>query len=269
LIGDNPGIAKYQSDLAATHNVAGGAYRAMNKPVEELASYQRALAIQEGLVKKHPKITDHHLNLAGSYVNLANLQRTSDWKAALGHLNEAVELLQRLLKTEPDHTTARRFLRNAYRGRAGLYDEQSQPAAAAQDWEQALALEDGPARISTGRSLSLSLARAGQHQKAAATAEGVSQESKGGAVLYDLAKAYAISVGAATRDESMKLDERTKLSDAYAAKALTLLHRAAKAGYFGQPKQVNELEADADFDSLRSQPDFRSLMEGLRTKAKP
>jgi serine/threonine protein kinase len=228
---------------------------------------RQALAIQERLAQNFPAVTEYQTSLAGTYVNLANLLRKQDAQAALEPLDKAIERLDRVLRNEPRQASARRFLRNAHRVRANTYDQLAQHAAAAMDWEQALALEQGTSVNTTARSLCLSLARAGQHRKAAAAADKLAARVSDN-LLLDLARAYAISATAAMRDQSLKPQERAKLAEAYAAKAIELIERAAKAGQLGRSEPLKDSDSGADFASLRAQAAFRSLLERVSRKAR-
>ena len=120
------------------------------------------------------------------------------------------------------------------------------------------------AGIATG--LSTSLARAGEHQKATATADKLAKDVRQGEGLVNLARVYALSAAAVMRDKALKPEEQIKLTDAYAAKAIELLERAAKAGHFGKPEHVKDLETSADFASLRSHDAFRALARTIGAK---
>lgn len=69
------------------------------------------------------------------------------------------------------------------------------------------------------------------------------------AALYDLARVHALSAAAIK-------DEKT------AAKAVELLRQAAAMGF----NEIEVVKKEADFDSLRQRPDFRTLIEELPRK---
>ena len=68
---------------------------------------------------------------------------------------------------------------------------------------------------------------------------------------YDFACVYAVASG--------KIADKKQ---AYADRAMELLHKAVKAGY----KKAAHMRKDTDLDPLRERPDFKKLVAGLENK---
>ena len=140
---------------------------------------------------------------------------------------QAIEILEEVRRTNPLDVTARSFLCQAYVVRATLRDNSTRFAEAAADWDRAMSLTSGPADyFSLAMVLSMSLARAGNHKHASHWAD-LGDPGKGEAQAY-LARVYSVSLAAAARDESLSAEMRKALTDQYAAKAISLLRRAAR-----------------------------------------
>jgi hypothetical protein len=82
-----------------------------------------------------------------------------------------------------------------------------------------------------------------------------------GPTLYDAACVCALAAASAKDD--------AKLSEQYAGRAVALLRRAQKAGYFKQPAKIADMKKDSDLRALRTRPDYRDLLKELETPAKP
>ena len=74
------------------------------------------------------------------------------------------------------------------------------------------------------------------------------------AALYMFAQVYAVAAAKTGPDQA--------LSERYGSQAVAMLALAKEAGYFNEPKAVDRLKHDADFESLRLRKDFNELLGG-------
>jgi hypothetical protein len=68
---------------------------------------------------------------------------------------------------------------------------------------------------------------------------------------------------AARGDARLAPADRAALGEPYAGRAVDLLSRARKAGYFANPHKLAALNREPDFDALRSRVDFQALRAAL------
>jgi hypothetical protein len=108
------------------------------------------------------------------------------------------------------------------------------------------------------------LARAGRHAEAVAAADEVAgAEPAAGAACYDLACVYALGAAAAAKDDKLPAAERGPKADAYAARAMALLARCRRLGYFKDANRRAHLGRDNDLDPLRGRADYKAFVESL------
>ncbi len=101
------------------------------------------------------------------------------------------------------------------------------------------------------------LARLKRHAEATAEANAFARsKDASAAILYDVARVYALSVVAAGVDPP---------TDQYAARAVELLRRAIERGY----QNVARLKRDPDLDALRPRADFQKLLSELEKPSAP
>jgi hypothetical protein len=99
------------------------------------------------------------------------------------------------------------------------------------------------------------------HRQATAEANTLAeQKDVPAAMLYHLARVYALSATAAHGDASQV--------GQYASQAIKLLGMARAARLFLNPANVEDLKTAPDFDSLRARDDFQKLLSELEEQAK-
>ena len=87
--------------------------------------------------------------------------------------------------------------------------------------------------------------------------------------LYQAARVYALASAAAQKDEQASPADRAKLAEQYAARAVELLVRAERAGYFATPARLADLKTDPDLATLRTRQAFNSLLREAEGRGKP
>jgi hypothetical protein len=65
------------------------------------------------------------------------------------------------------------------------------------------------------------------------------------------------AAAAAGKDATLAEPERGKRTDEYASRALEQLGRAASAGYFKEPKKIQDLKDNPDLAGLRSRKEYQ------------
>jgi hypothetical protein len=78
--------------------------------------------------------------------------------------------------------------------------------------------------------------------------------------LYATAFVYSLASAAAARDDRVAQAERTKRAEQYAARAVLLLAKAHRAGYFKYPGRLERLRKDPELGALRGRQDFQQLL---------
>jgi hypothetical protein len=84
-----------------------------------------------------------------------------------------------------------------------------------------------------------------------------------GGFLYGLAGVYSLASAATGSDAALTPEDRSRLAEQYAARAVELLRHAQAADYFAHPTRLDKLKSDKDLDPLRSRPDFQKLLAGM------
>jgi eukaryotic-like serine/threonine-protein kinase len=253
LVRDHGGVAKHQVGLAQTINNLGIVYEDTGRPREAEQAYTEGLSVFEALARDHPLIIEYGVSLGGAQCNLGN--RTGGqgrYAESREWFTKAVATLQAVLAKEPQHAKAREFLRNAYRGRANTLVALGRHAEALADLDRAVELDHGQ-RVSYPIRLqrATALARLKRHAEATAEANAFAgSKDASAAILYDVARVYALSVMAAGVDPP---------SEQYAARAVELLRRAIERGY----QNVARLKRDPDLGVLRPRADFQKLLSEL------
>ncbi|HET8945541.1 MAG TPA: hypothetical protein VFQ07_01045, partial [Candidatus Polarisedimenticolia bacterium] len=213
-------------------------------------AHERALAVREKLATEHPAMVDAQIALAGSYVNLGELEaRAARDAAALPYLDRAEATLAGVLAKSPRHEIARFYTAYAVSWRARALGGLGRQGEAMAAWERAQSFNDrGFPTIPAG--YAVALARAGRTAQATALADKVeSIPSLPGEVLYDLAATWSL---ASARGGPRR--------EAEAAHAVELLKKAAAAGLFKNPGMTEHTAADHDLDAVRDRADYRAAI---------
>ncbi len=280
LADDNPAVNDFRSRLAISYTNIGVLQSNTGKPVEALESYRRALVIQQRLADDNPAVTVFRFLLADIFTNLGSL---------LVHNGRATEALAEFLREEAirtklvqDNPLAPHFrerLANCENNTATALLRLGRPAEARALCERAAELggalvKDHPESVAYRAVLAESLLRSGLARRdegddasAAAAwrrAVAVLEEARepDAQVTFLHACCHASLSGAAGRPGS---GVTTNEVGAEAAKALTLLLRAAATGFRDPATYRNETA----LHPLRNRPDFRLLMMDLTFPAEP
>jgi tetratricopeptide (TPR) repeat protein len=106
-------------------------------------------------------------------------------------------------------------------------------------------------------------ARLGHFAEAVLAASAEAGRNPTPAMLYDVARVYALCAAAVDRDKDLKPDDRDKLTVTYIDEAVAVLTRLHGTGFFKPPERRERLMKDHDFDFLRDKAAFKALAEKL------
>jgi len=255
----HPENPDYQNDLATTYNNLGTLCMLAGRLDEADVVYQAALKIRQRLAEKYPQAAAYTIDLATTSVNLGHLAIAQDRpKAALDYCTNAKEALDGRSDVA-GHPAARQTLENAHRGCAEALERLGQPAEAIAEWDRAIALAtDHRSVLRLERAAAL--ARTGNHVRAAdEAAQLITAAGEDGPSLYRLATVLSTAAGAAARDASLAEGERNRLAEQYAIRAIELLRKAQRAGYFKEPAARARLKDDPALAPLRLRKEFQEL----------
>jgi tetratricopeptide (TPR) repeat protein len=249
-----PRVVSYSEDLAWTWNNLGVAYRKLGRRPEAEEAFGKALLIWKRLRDEHPKQPWYTVRVAALHTSRGNLLREfGEPEAALAEYGEALATLESLPRQGSDSAGITAELRDAYWGRALALDRLGRHKEALADWDEALKLASGKVRDQVRFQRAPTLAALGDHARATAEVEALTagNESLPGDTRFEMARVYALSATAAGAD--------AKLAERYAARAVDLLTRAEKAGYFRGAGRRDQLK-EKTFDPLRSREEFKRLV---------
>ncbi len=247
---DHPETLETVHDLAVS-------YAALGRDAEARSHYEEVIAAEERRARTQPGNTELAVLAGSACLNLGNrLRRIATPAEALAAYAKAITKLNTVLQKEPNHATAKLYLRNAHWGRGVVLGELARHAEAVQDFDRALAVNTVPEEAALFRlGRAESLARAGDHAKALAEANILAESTDAiDATFHDLACICA-AAAAAVKDDA-------KLQDQYAARAVELLRQAIAKGY----KDIEHLKKDDDLKVLREREDFKKLLKESEDK---
>jgi tetratricopeptide (TPR) repeat protein len=256
LAAERPAVAQYRDDLANTHMNLGTLFLTLGNRTAEEAETRTAVVLRERLVRDFPAVPRYAVLLGGGYCNLGTMLRDRGDPAALDWFAKAVATLEPVYRADPRLATARQFLRNSYRHRAGALLRFGRPAEALADYDQALALDDGSQRVVLRVGRAVALAASGQPAQALAAADELAAApGLDGGDLYELACVYAVA--------AFKLPPPD--AEPAAGRAVDALRRAVAAGY----RDAELIRDNPGFVAVRGRADFAQLLWDLADATPP
>jgi WD40 repeat protein/thioredoxin-related protein len=221
-----------QRALATSHEQIGHVDELNNQTPKALAAYQLALPIRERLATANPMVTDYQSELANTYFTLGTLNaRAGKWPSAAELYQRAIDRQHLVIAAAPEESEPARLLARQLAALGSAQRQLDQRADALRSY-----------------------------QEARAVLEKINKPD--GSDLVDLARALAacsLLIGPA-KGEPSPAEKSQKEKDVQLA--LEALRQAVAGGYRG----IERLEKDAEFESLRSQKEFQSLVADLRKK---
>jgi eukaryotic-like serine/threonine-protein kinase len=261
-------IPAFQFALSETQCNLGLLYRDAGQPKQASILLGKAREIQEKLVHDHPAAMRYRVSLGNTYSGLGQLESLQgNHQAALGWLDQSVQKLEAVLKQEPRHTTARRFLNVAYRRRVEALTQLGRSEDALGDLDRLLELADGVKSDPWRLLRAVTLARMGQYGPAMTVVEELAaNQSMPADTLYNLACVCSLCSTAVRLDAQLAKAEQERRAEQCAARAVELLKRAKAAGFFEAAARMEEMRKDKDLDALRERRDYQELFPVPRPK---
>jgi tetratricopeptide (TPR) repeat protein len=266
---------------AAIHRQLRDLYLRWEKPERAAQAAQAA----EQLLRDYLHWALAHRADAGSEYQLAltclklgeQLRQRRRPEEALSWYTQAITELEAVLnkeRSDPKTTTfglvqRKEYLRDAHVGRADTLRDLGRYADALQDWDRAIELDTGERRDYCRLHRAACLACLGNHAAAVAAVDPVTAYPLlAGNELYEAACVYSLCCPAALADTHLGLAEGKQLAEQYASRALVLLRRAVRIGWFDLPAGRRRLTTDKNLDPLRPRPDFQSFLAEVEARAK-
>ncbi|MBI1831641.1 MAG: protein kinase [Planctomycetes bacterium] len=261
LVASHPGVSRYQGTLGGGLLAQGEVFLADNRLDKAESAFSEAVGIFDKLVADIPEVPHYQRDLARGYTNLGNAhtRNQKDAKAADAY-KKAIGLWDQLLKQLGDERDYSEGLMRTCFILGNLTSNGGNSKDAVSWYMRALDAAPRPMKPAIQLPLAMALARSGKHREAVATADGLVGKAEAGASLFQFAKVYALSAGAAT------LDSQPQLADAYAAQAVKLLSSAFADKTFKTAANLAKLESEPDLQSVRARADYKKLQAQLKTK---
>ncbi len=253
LVAKYPSLPVYQIDALACHRDYGKVLGLLDRRIEAVEQFQKAIAHGEKLVAENPTVLPHQVDLGLCYSFYASFLQDSPTPAdSLEWAGKAIRTLTAAHEQDRQVFLTRRALAKCHAGRADTLDSLGRFAEALPDREKAL--EIGPPEMRDGCRFDRANTRlrVGQVAEAMAEVDELSKiESKNPGHGYNLARLYAF---ASTKIDAKKTE--------YANRAMELLLKAVAAGF----QDAARLVKSDDLLPLRDRDDFMKLLAGLPTK---
>jgi tetratricopeptide (TPR) repeat protein len=288
--------------LAAVHDARADIFATRNRLTGAEETYQKSLTLREPLVRDSPGNLNWRIELAATQVKLGlaivglqlgnpasairfsfGTHSNEKTVAALDLCDRAIDALEEVRKRDAPNKPARTWLFQAYRSRGLIGNAWEDSVAASADFDEALKLAEEKDRTavrllrwavnsdSDARTNLIThadrLARRGKHAAAFAVVEKVSGDTLDKVQTYNAACVVSRCAAAARLDATLFPDQRTKVAEPYAVRAMKLLRTAIERGY----RNVAHMQTDADLEPLRNRDDFKEMLAELsrQPEAKP
>jgi tetratricopeptide (TPR) repeat protein len=271
LIQQDPEEISFQLFLARTHNNLGLLYSRIKKDDLAESEYRLSFELLKAIHDDHPQVVEYQLSLAGAYANMAtHIRRTRSADESLEWLAPAIVMDEKMLEDDPRFLPARMGLFDSLMGRAYALVELQRPEEAANDWRRVIEISEGQDHISMRLYRPFAHVFLGDHATAAAEIESlVTEGHTQGRNRLLFAKVLSRCSAAVAQDARLSPAEQEQLAERYGARAVALLRQAQADGLFQDPGQVAQLRDSSDLDSLRTRPDFTSLLAELDAHGNP
>jgi eukaryotic-like serine/threonine-protein kinase len=281
LVRAYPDVADYKSRLASALRSVGSRQRDCGRSAEALAAYQQSLALSEGLVRDHPDDVNYrwgvtsslgdigwtHYRLSGRIedarvayrkaLDLAlaiardNPGLETAWATVASYENELGRVLARLGK--PDEALEHYL-------KALKYAEERQRKNAGSVWADRdlayLHYEMGRIHLAAGRVQESSAALDRARRMFEAIADSAALDP------YNRACALAVCADLVGLGKTGLTPEDQSRRAKFAARAVASLREALSGGH----QNPDMIASDIDFDAIKCDEDFKSLLAELRAK---
>jgi serine/threonine-protein kinase len=266
LASAHPAVIEYRQEMALSLRALGVYYKAARQARPAEAYFREALKTHEQLARERAAGPQNQQELALSRYHLGELlSDTGRLTEARPLVTQAIRDLEIILKREARNAFVRQYLRNAHWVRARTSEREQRYAEALPDWDRAVTLATGVERDLVRLQRAVTLVHLGDLARATDEANALADRTPApNAVLLHAAMVFALASGAVAQDSRLPAAERNERAQAYAGRSVQLLEQARANGYFKTAAHVNQLENTRELDPLRSRPEFKKLLNGLR-----
>lgn len=220
-------------------------------------AFERAHRIYEELLVQTPDDANCLAEAGVNCMNFSNVLRLDRPEIALDYNNRSIDLLGQALKQDPARTDLRSYLFNAHGASAQTFESLKRHAEAAEAWRLTLELANDVDRDRLRMAEALALARAGNRVLATDRAQELAAKpATSPADLYNLACLFGLIHHSDPNDQS-SIDS-----------ALELLSREPALEFLRLNENRQQLMADPDLATIRSDPGFQKLLERLEAPGK-
>ena len=238
---DHPDLADQFYRLASELNALSTLQQKLKQPDSAFQNLSRSLEISERIGQTYPNVIKYGEILGASYNTMSDLLRQwGERTEALVFARKANVVFDHLVAKDSQNTTSRLGLAQSYNLIGRSLKENGQTVAALQSFRHAVDLYESLPQIDPQNSFNLACNLA-LCIPVIGTIDG-SPNSNG------------------SPQELSKTEGRRR--KVYADRAIEALQSSADGGFLDSEM----LEANPDFNALRSRPDFRSLMEHVEEK---
>jgi tetratricopeptide (TPR) repeat protein len=262
LVADYPTDSRYQLLLGGAHESLGEMCRTLGRGEQATAAFRQAAQVYDKLADEHSLALSLAIAQGTAYRHLHEFLKDNDKaQAVLDRYSRVLATAAAVLQKAPNNAAFKERLAQMYANRAWGQTEIGRLDAALRDWDRALNLAAGPLHDDLFARRLLTLARRGDHQRVnEEAAKLASKANLAPTVVYNLACAYSVASAAALKESERKAAEREKLGKAYAERAVELLARAQRVGFFRTPGMLAHLKRDPDLDPLRQHARLQQLV---------
>jgi serine/threonine protein kinase len=194
-------------------------------------------------------------------------EQVGQYEESPAWLGKVIDSVEALPPSEKETREMQPLLRSVLETRALIYFQLKRFHLARKDWDRRLQLDPQPLLLEVRVMRCECLVRDGDYAAAAAEAEllAARPDATSGHFLA-LAGTLLLSVKAVRQDGQQSSDQRARLEEQYAARAVEWLGRARDLGAFRDQKLLEEFRKDDDLAVLAGRSDFKSFMSSLEKK---
>jgi tetratricopeptide (TPR) repeat protein len=273
LVHDAPTVAAYRKDLADSLLLVGRLHADARRFPRAEPLLRRAVDVCEGLVRGQPDAYDYRECLARTLTQLGLLLSDTGRPAeALPHHSRAIDVQEGLLHENPDSPELMSLLAGWYNNRGLALAKLDRHPEARADYRKAIELErtclERVPQIAQHRdwlsrhfrNLGKSFRATGQLAEALAAAlEAYRLRPDRPDSMYEYACDFSVLSSLVGKGQATLSEAQRARRDDWADQAVRELRRAIERGFH----DVRHINADPDWDSLRSRADFRALITDL------
>jgi tetratricopeptide (TPR) repeat protein len=247
-----PSVPQLRLELARSWSNLGNVLAKNKRPQDAQEAYEQSITIYERL-QANSDAPQYAIELAGTYVNLGRqIGDSGQLEASLPVLTKSIEVLEPVVRREPQLVKARESLCFAYWNRATTLAGLQRFPQSVSDWDRAIELDDGHNIVLLRMKRASTLLNVRDHVRAATDAQAIADSTAAtGEELFQAACVFAYCVRFAEKD--------SPLVESYGQRAVTTLRRATAKGF----RKAALLKSSEDLEALRSRADFRKLIAEL------